>query len=44
MACVEGFNVNGKKQATLDIKMLRDALIVYSNERAKSSFNAALDE
>lgn len=43
MACVEGFNTNGKKQATLDIRMLRDALRVYSNERAKSSFNEALD-
>lgn len=43
MACVEKFNTNGKKQATLDIRMLRDALRVYSNERAKSSFNEALD-
>lgn len=43
MACVEGFNVNGKKQATLDIRLLRDALRVYTNERAKSSFNEALD-
>ena len=43
MACVEGFNTNGKKQATLDIRMLRDALRVYSNERAKSSFNEALE-
>lgn len=43
MSCVEGFNTNGKKQATLDIRMLRDALRVYSNERAKASFNEALD-
>lgn len=43
MAVVEGYNTNGKKQATLDIRMLRDALRVYSNERAKSSFNEALD-
>lgn len=43
MVCVDEFNTNGKKQATLDIRMLRDALKVYSNERAKSSFNAAVD-
>lgn len=43
MSCVEGFNVNGKKQATLDIRMLRDALRVYSNERAKASFIEAID-
>lgn len=43
MVCVDEFNTNGKKQATLDIQMLRDALKVYSNERAKSSFNAAVD-
>lgn len=43
MATVEDFNTNGKKQATLDIRMLRDALRLYSNERAKSSFNEALD-
>lgn len=43
MACVEEFNTNGKKQATLDIRMLRDALRVYSNERAKSSFNEAVE-
>lgn len=43
MVCVDEFNINGKKQATLDIRMLRDALKVYSNERAKSSFNTALD-
>lgn len=43
MSCVEEFNTNGKKQATLDIRMLRDVLKVYVNERAKASFNEALD-
>jgi exocyst complex component 2 len=43
MDCVEEFNANGKMQATLDIRMIRDALRVYSNERAKSSFNQALE-
>lgn len=43
MLSVEGFNNNGRKQATLDIRMLRDALRVYSNERAKASFIAAQD-
>ena len=43
MVTVESFNANGKKKATLDIRMLRDALRLYSNERAKSSFNEALD-
>ncbi|CRL05667.1 CLUMA_CG018700, isoform A [Clunio marinus] len=43
MSCVEEFNVIGKKQATLDIRMIRDVLRVYSNERAKASFNEALE-
>ena len=43
MTSVEEFNTNGKKQATLDIRMLRDALRVYSNERAKASFNEAIE-
>lgn len=43
MDCVEEFNDNGKMQATLDIRLIRDALRVYSNERAKSSFNQAFD-
>ncbi|KAG5674156.1 hypothetical protein PVAND_004140 [Polypedilum vanderplanki] len=43
MVSVDDFNVNGKKQATLDIKMIRDVLRLYSNERAKQSFNEALD-
>lgn len=43
MASVDEFNENGRKQAILDIRMIRDALRLYSNERAKSSFNEALD-
>ena len=43
MGSVEEFNTNGKMQATLDIRMLRDVLRVYSNERAKSSFSEAME-
>lgn len=43
MASVDEFNVNGKKQASLDIRLIRDAVRLYSNERAKGSFNEALD-
>lgn len=43
MSSVDEFNSNGRKQATLDIKLIRDALKLYSNERAKASFGEALD-
>lgn len=43
MASVDEFNTNGKKQATLDIRLIRDVLRLYSNERAKSSFNEAIE-
>jgi exocyst complex component 2 len=43
MASVDEFNVCGKKQASLDIRLIKDALRLYSNERAKASFNEALD-
>lgn len=35
MACVTKFNANGALQANIDIKLIRDAVRVYSNERAK---------
>jgi exocyst complex component 2 len=43
MTSVDEFNGNGKKQATLDIRLIRDAVRLYSNERAKGSFNESLD-
>lgn len=43
MTSVDEFNAIGMKQATLDIRMLRDVLRVYSNERAKASFSEALE-
>lgn len=43
MNSVKSFNVNGQIQAILDIKMIRDSLRLYNNERAKSSFQEALD-
>jgi exocyst complex component 2 len=43
MISVDEFNENGKKQASLDIRLIRDVLRLYSNERAKSSFNEALE-
>ena len=41
--CSRNFNDNGRMQASLDIKLIRDAVRVYSNERAKASFNEALE-
>lgn len=43
MCSVEEFNTNGKLQATLDIRLLRDVLRLYSNERAKASFTESID-
>lgn len=43
MNSVEQFNNFGRMQAILDIKMIRDSLKLYNNERAKSSFNEAMD-
>jgi exocyst complex component 2 len=43
MASVEEFNEIGKLQANLDIRVIRDALRLYSNERAKVSFNEAIE-
>jgi exocyst complex component 2 len=35
MACIQKFNTNGALQANIDIKLIKDAVRVYSNERAK---------
>ncbi|CAG9808798.1 unnamed protein product [Chironomus riparius] len=43
MNSVEQFNNCGRVQAILDIKMIRDSLKLYNNERAKLSFNEAMD-
>jgi exocyst complex component 2 len=43
MVSVDQFNENGRKQATLDIRLIRDVLRLYSNERAKFSYNEALE-
>lgn len=43
MNSVRDFNNYGKMQAILDIRMIRDSLKLYNNERAKSSFNEAMD-
>lgn len=43
MSCVQKFNANGAIQANVDIRMLRDALKLYSNSTAKSFFGEALE-
>lgn len=43
MSCVQKFNANGAIQANVDIRILRDALKLYSNSTAKSFFGEALE-
>ncbi len=43
MSCVQKFNAYGAIQANVDIRLLRDALKLYSNSTAKSFFAEALD-
>lgn len=43
MSCVQKFNANGAIQANVDIRLLRDALKLYSNSTAKTFFGEALD-
>lgn len=43
MSCVQKFNANGAIQANVDIRLLRDALKLYSNSTAKSFFGEALE-
>lgn len=43
MACIQKFNANGALQANIDIRLIRDTVRVYSNERAKTFFNEALE-
>lgn len=43
MTCVQKFNAIGAIQANIDIRLLKDALKVYSNESAKSFFTEAIE-
>lgn len=43
MACVQKFSEYGKFQANIDIQLMRDALKLFSNEKARCSFAEALD-
>lgn len=43
MSCVQKFNANGALQANVDIRLIRDALKIYSNITAKTFFNEALE-
>lgn len=43
MSCVQAFNANGALQANVDIRLIRDALKIYSNVTAKTFFNEAVE-
>lgn len=42
MSCVQKFSNYGAFQANIDIQLIRDALRLYSNGKAKSFFDEAL--
>lgn len=43
MSCVQRFSANGALQANVDIRLMRYALKLYSNETARSFFAEALE-
>lgn len=43
MSCVQKFNASGALQANVDIRLIRDALKLYSNMTAKMFFSEALE-
>lgn len=43
MSCVQRFSANGALQANIDIRLIRDAVKLYSNETAKTFFSEALE-
>ncbi|XP_055375734.1 exocyst complex component 2 isoform X2 [Condylostylus longicornis] len=43
MSCVQNFSRSGAIQANVDIRLIRDALKLYSNETAKTFFMEALE-
>lgn len=43
MSCVQNFNADGALQANVDIRLIRDALRLYSNVTAKTFFSEALE-
>lgn len=43
MSCVQRFSANGALQANVDIRLIRDAVKLYSNATAKTFFSEALE-